>query len=44
MKCEKCKKIFYSREPEEYAVLFESGRRYYMHLTCFLEKYTSGNT
>jgi hypothetical protein len=39
MKCEKCKKIFYSGEPEEYAVLFENGRRYYMHLTCFLEKY-----
>jgi len=39
MKCEKCKKTFYSGEPEEYVVLFENGRRYYMHLTCFLEKY-----
>ena len=42
MKCEKCKQMFYSGEPEEYVCLFESARgRYYMHLTCFLEKYVN---
>jgi len=40
MKCDICKKMFTSEDPEEYVALFDSTkRRHYAHLMCFLEKY-----
>ncbi len=40
MKCDVCKKIFTNAEPEEYVALFDPAkRRYYSHLSCFLQKF-----